>query len=169
MSIRPDLRVPVATAQAIVDGVLPGHRVAAVSEIHGGEIAATYEIAFGGAEQPVILKVYPDSLRWKMQKEATVASLIQARLSVPVPRILLADDSKRLLGLNFILMTKLAGSILGGFESTLNKRPAGFRLQADRTFASRISSHSDGSIRLHRRERNFDGALDQSRLPVVSV
>jgi hygromycin-B 7''-O-kinase len=32
---------------------------------------------------------------------------------------LLADDSKRLLGLNFILMTKLAGSILGGFESTL--------------------------------------------------
>lgn len=119
MSIRPDLRVPVATAQAIVDGVLPGHTVAAVSEIHGGEIAATYEIAFGGAEQPVILKVYPDSLHWKMQKEVTVASLIQARLSVPVPRVLLADDSKRLLGLNFILMTKLAGSILAGFESTL--------------------------------------------------
>lgn len=119
MSIRPDLQVPVATAQAIVDGVLQGHTVAAVSEIHGGEIAAIYEIAFGGAEQPVILKVYPDSLHWKMQKEVTVASLIQACLSVPVPRILLADDSKRLLGLNFILMTKLAGSILGGFESTL--------------------------------------------------
>jgi len=119
MSIRPDLQVPAATAQAIVDGVLPGHAVAAVSEIHGGEIAAIYEIAFGGAEQPVILKVYPDSLHWKMQKEVTVASLIRACLSVPVPRILLADDSKRLLGLNFILMTKLAGSILGGFESAL--------------------------------------------------
>ena len=50
MSIRPDLQMPVATAQAIVDGVLPGHTVAAVSKIHGGEIAATYEIAFGDAE-----------------------------------------------------------------------------------------------------------------------
>ena len=49
-----------------------------------------------------------------MQKEVAVASLIQGRLSVPAPRILLADDSKRGLGLNFILMTKLAGSILGG-------------------------------------------------------
>ena len=78
MSIRPDLQMPVATAQAIVDGVPPGHTVAAVSKIHGGEIAATYEIAFGDAEQPVILKVYPDSLHWKMQKEVTVASLIQA-------------------------------------------------------------------------------------------
>jgi aminoglycoside phosphotransferase (APT) family kinase protein len=121
MTIRPDLQVPVATAQAIVDNVLVGQTVAEVSKIHGGEIAATYEIAFCGAEQPVILKVYPGSVHWKMQKEATVASVIQARLSVPVPRILLADDSKKLLGLNFILMTKLAGSILGGFESTLAK------------------------------------------------
>jgi aminoglycoside phosphotransferase (APT) family kinase protein len=56
-----------------------------------------------------------------MQKEVTVASLIQARLSVPAPRILLADDSKRLLGLNFILMTKLAGSILGRLEPTLTQ------------------------------------------------
>jgi hypothetical protein len=113
MSIRPDLQVPVATAQAIVDGVLVGHTVAAVSKIHGGEIAATYEIAFGDAKPPVVLKVYPDPLHWKMQKEVTVASPIQARLSVPVPRILLADDSKTLLGLNFILMTKLAGSSCG--------------------------------------------------------
>jgi hygromycin-B 7''-O-kinase len=119
MSIRPDLQMPVATAQAIVDGVLPGHTVAAVSKILGGEIAATYEIAFGDAEQPVILKVYPDSLHWKMQKEVTVASLVQGRLSVPTPRILLADDSKGLLGFNFILMTKLTGSILGRLEPTL--------------------------------------------------
>jgi aminoglycoside phosphotransferase (APT) family kinase protein len=108
--------VPVATAQAIIDRWLAGHTVAATSKIHGGEMAATYEIAFGDADQPVVLKVYPESLHWKMQKEVTVASLIQDRLSVPAPRILLADDSKRLLGLNFILMTRLMGSILGGLE-----------------------------------------------------
>src|ERR1700726_3858208 len=119
MTIPPYLQVPVATAQAIVDGVLPDRTVAAVSKIHGGEIAATYEIVFADAEQPIVLKMYPDSLHWKMQKEVAVASLIQGRLSVPAPRILLADDSKSGLGLNFILMTKLAGSILGGSSLVL--------------------------------------------------
>ena len=119
MSVRPDLQVPVIAAQAIVDCVLVGHKVTAVSNIHGGEIAATYEIAFIEDEPPVVLKVYPDSLHWKMQKEVTVISLVQGRLSVPPPHILLADDSKRLLGLNFVLMTKLPGSTLGRLESTL--------------------------------------------------
>jgi hygromycin-B 7''-O-kinase len=41
------------------------------------------------------------------------------RLSLSVPRILFADDSKRLRGLNFTLMTKLDGSILGQLETTL--------------------------------------------------
>jgi aminoglycoside phosphotransferase (APT) family kinase protein len=66
-----------------------------------------------------MLKVYPDDLHWKMQKEVTVVGLVQDRLSVPTPRILLADDSKTLLGLNFIVMTKLDGSILGQLERTL--------------------------------------------------
>jgi hypothetical protein len=35
--------------------------VAAISNIHGGEIAAVYEIAFAKAAQPpLVLKVYPD-------------------------------------------------------------------------------------------------------------
>src|SRR3954468_16525049 len=119
MSIKPRVQVPVATAQAIVDRALAGRSVASVCNIHGGEIAAVYEIAFKGAEPPVVLKVYPDSLHWKMQKEVAVAALIGDRLSVPVPRILLADDSKSLLDLNFALMTKLEGSILGRLEATL--------------------------------------------------
>jgi aminoglycoside phosphotransferase (APT) family kinase protein len=121
MRIRPEPDVPVATAQAIVESVLTDHRVAAVSRIHGGEIAATYEIAFEGANQPLVLKVYPDSLHWKMRKEASVASLLEARLRVPTPRILLADDSKRLLHLNFILMTRLAGSNLATLEPGLTE------------------------------------------------
>jgi hygromycin-B 7''-O-kinase len=129
MSVRPDLQLPVIAAQAIVDGVLMGHTVAAVSNIHGGEIAATYEITFVEDEPPVVLKVYPDSLHWKMQKEVTVIALVQGRLSVPAPRILLADDSKRLLDLNFVLMTKLPGSTLGRLESTLavDQRASAYR------------------------------------------
>jgi aminoglycoside phosphotransferase (APT) family kinase protein len=121
MSLKPDLQVPLATAQLIIDHVLSGHKVATVSNIHGGEIAAVYEVGFVNARQaPIVLKVYPESLHWKMQKEVTVLGLIADHLTVPVPRILFADGSKRLLSLNFLLMTRLEGSILGTFEKTLS-------------------------------------------------
>jgi aminoglycoside phosphotransferase (APT) family kinase protein len=119
VNTRPDLQVTVATAQAIVDFALADGTVATVSTIHGGDIAAVCEIAFVEPEPSVILKVYPDSLHWKMQKEVTVSALIQGRLSVAVPRILFADDTKKLLGLHFVLMTKLDGSILRELEPTL--------------------------------------------------
>jgi len=54
-----------------------------------------------------------------MRKEVAVSTLIQDRLSVPTPRVLFADDSKKLLGLNFILMTELEGSNLCRIEPTL--------------------------------------------------
>jgi len=118
--LKPDLQLTVATAQAIVDQAVPGRAVATILRLHGGEIAAVYEIAFvDPAHAPLILKVYPDELHWKMQKEVTVLGLIQDRLGVSVPRILLVDDSKRLLGLNLTLMTKLEGAVLGRLETTL--------------------------------------------------
>lgn len=119
MKLKPDVQLSIATAQAIVDRAVSQQAVATVTRLHGGEIAAVHEIAFvDPAQPPLVLKVYPDELHWKMQKELTVVDLIQGRLSVSVPRILLADDSKRLLDLNFTLMTRLDGSILGGLEAT---------------------------------------------------
>jgi len=120
IGIKPNLDVPVATAQLIIDRVLSGHTIATIMNVHGGAIAAVYEIGFADAAQaPIVLKVYPDSLHWKMQKEVTILDLIGDRLTVPAPRTLFADDSKRLLGLNFIVMSKLEGSVLGSFERTL--------------------------------------------------
>ena len=123
MELKPDLQVSVPTAQSIVDQIDSDRAVATVSRLYGGEIAAIHEIAFADpAHRPLVLKVYPDDLRWKMQKEVTVTGLIQDRLSVPAPHILFADDSKRLLRLNFILMTKLDGSILGQLEKGLTSQ-----------------------------------------------
>jgi aminoglycoside phosphotransferase (APT) family kinase protein len=122
MNLKPDLQLSVVTAQSIVDRAVSGHRVAAVTRVHGGEIAAVYEITFASDTQAsLVLKAYPDALHWKMQKEVTVLGLVGDCLSVPAPHILFADDSKRLLDLNFIVMTKLHGSKLGlgGLEDTL--------------------------------------------------
>jgi hypothetical protein len=66
MSLRPDLDVPVATAQAIIDCTSASGTVEDVSNIHVGDIAAVYQIKFVGSRPPVVLKVYPDSLHWKM-------------------------------------------------------------------------------------------------------
>jgi hygromycin-B 7''-O-kinase len=102
--VKPDLVVSKADAQIIVDRVVVGRTVAAIANIQGGAISALFEIAFGDDHEPLVLKVYPDDLHWKMRKEVTVSSLIQNRLTVPVPRILLADDTKSVLKFNFILM-----------------------------------------------------------------
>jgi aminoglycoside phosphotransferase (APT) family kinase protein len=120
MELKPDLQVSLPTAQSLVEQVVSDRAVTTVSRLYGGEIAAIHEIAFADpAHRPLVLKVYPDDLRWKMQKEVTVTGLIEDRLSVPAPDILLADDSKRLLPLNFILMTRLDGSRLGQLEEDL--------------------------------------------------
>src|SRR5687767_9891564 len=103
MTVKPDFQVPAATAQAIVDRVLPGRTVASIASLHGGVISAIFEITLAEGQAPLVLKVYPDALHWKMQKEMTVSALIADRLSVPVPRILLADDTKSLFGLNYLV------------------------------------------------------------------
>lgn len=123
MEIKPDLQISVPVAQAIVEVTVSDRVVSAVSRLYGGEIAAIHEIAFAdAAHPPLVMKIYPDDLRWKMQKEVTVISLIQDRLSVPVPRILFSDDTKRWLPLSFTLMTKLDGSGLGQLEKGLTPK-----------------------------------------------
>jgi len=120
-TLRPDIAMSCAQAQAIVDRVAEGRTVARVSTLHGGEISAVYEIGFSDTSPALVLKVYPDTLQWKMQKEVTVLALLQQRLSVPVPRIFLADDSKSLIGLNFLIMTKLDGDTLRGLQPPLTQ------------------------------------------------
>jgi aminoglycoside phosphotransferase (APT) family kinase protein len=117
-TVKPELEISPDQAQAIVDRVAVGRTVALVSALQGGEISAIYEIRLIGAPS-LVLKVYPESLHWKMQKEVFVAGLLQDRLSVPAPRILLADDTKSLIDLNFIVMDKLEGEILRRLMPTL--------------------------------------------------
>ena len=84
MSIVPALEVPLATAQSIVDRVLAGQQVTDVCNIHGGEIAAVYKITFEGPHPQVVLKIYPDTLHWKMRKEAQgIGAGRQCALAVP--------------------------------------------------------------------------------------
>ena len=109
-----------AQAQTIVDRLGAGQTVAEISTLQGGAIGAIYEIGLIGGAPSLVLKVYPESLHWKMQKEVECLRLVvRAASSVPVPRVLLADDTKSVIGLNFVLMNKLDGAVLRTLEPAL--------------------------------------------------
>jgi aminoglycoside phosphotransferase (APT) family kinase protein len=112
VTLKPSLAVTDAQAQAIVDRVVPGRRLARLSELLAGEISAVFEIELADGPPAFVLKVYPEALHWKMRKEMRIAALLDGRLRVPTPRILLADDSKSLLDLDFCVMTRLDGQDL---------------------------------------------------------
>ena len=119
MTVKPDIAVSLAEAQAIVDRAGDGQRVAQISALAGGHIGAIYEIGLMERKPAFVLKVYPESLHWKMQKEVNVCALLSGRLGVAVPRVLLADDTKSVIGLNFVLMDKLDGVVLRTLERRL--------------------------------------------------
>src|SRR5262249_13667303 len=66
-----------------------------------------------------VLKLYPETLQWKMRKEVFVSGLLQGKIDVPVPRILLSDDAQSLVALSFNLMSRLDGDVLLGREPPL--------------------------------------------------
>ena len=119
-TVKPDIDVSPAQAQAIVDQLQTGQTVAQISALRGGAIGTIYEIGLTGSASSLMLKIYPESLHWKMQKEVNVCALLSGRLSVSVPRVLLADDTKSVIGLNFVLMNRLDGVALRGVEPTLS-------------------------------------------------
>src|SRR5262245_32578668 len=120
VKLKPVQAVSQRQAQAIVDRIAPGRTLARLSEFQRGEISAVYEIELSGGPPAFVLKVYPESLHWKMQKEVLVASLIEGKLSAPTPHIVLEDETRSLLDLNFLVMTRLGGGNLLELERTLD-------------------------------------------------
>jgi len=120
-TLKPVLAISEQQAQTIVDRVAPGRKLARIGELLVGEISAVFEIELDGGLPAFVLKVYPEALCWKMRKEMLVACLLDEKLSVPTPRILLSDDSRTLIDLGFVVMERLDGKSLLGLESTLGQ------------------------------------------------
>ncbi|WP_311974238.1 phosphotransferase family protein [Bradyrhizobium glycinis] len=104
--------------QAILGQISPQASLLNVAELHGGEIGTVLEIVLADS-RACVLKAYPASLQWKMEKEVYVLGLLRG-VDVAVPRILFADDTQSVIDLNYVLMTKLDGTILGRREADLS-------------------------------------------------
>jgi aminoglycoside phosphotransferase (APT) family kinase protein len=115
-----EVALTIATAQTIMGKHGLSCVVERVEPRHGGDISTIYEIRCSQPDQRVILKVYPDTFHWKMEKEVYVYSLLDRTAGLPTPSILGADDSKALLPQNYILMTMLKGQPLSQVAPSLS-------------------------------------------------
>ncbi|MDD1517068.1 MULTISPECIES: phosphotransferase family protein [Bradyrhizobium] len=117
LQLKPRLTISVDQVQSIVRRMSPHASVLDVTELHGGEIGTVLEVAL--ADSPAcILKAYPASLQWKMAKEVYVLGLLRD-LDITVPSVLFADNTRSVIDLNYVLMTKLDGTVLGRREAVL--------------------------------------------------
>jgi aminoglycoside phosphotransferase (APT) family kinase protein len=120
------LEIDVALTRAIAQTIMRKHCPLCVVESvelrHGGDISTVYEIRCSQPDQGVILKVYPDTFHWKMEKEVYVYSLLDRAEGLPTPSILGSDDSKALLPQNYLLMTMLQGQRLAHVAPSLSDR-----------------------------------------------
>lgn len=104
-----DFELDPETAGRVVALADPGLRAEAVTRLHGGAQSAVFEVRAADG-RAVVVKVYSDLLHWKMAKEVFVYGRLHGRaLAAPVPAVLAADDSKRLLARNVLVLTKLDG------------------------------------------------------------
>lgn len=102
-----DLDTAAAAIQAIDAAFVP------VDETPlAGENSAVFDVR-SKDDRNLIIKTYSDELHWKMRKELFAYGLLEAaRPAVPLPTILAADDSNRVLDRTYLIMTKLEGALL---------------------------------------------------------
>jgi hygromycin-B 7''-O-kinase len=94
-------------------------RVSSIAIRDGGAISKVVEINCSQPRADFIMKIYPDQFNWKMKKELFVYELLSTNISIPMPVILLSDDSKTVLTQNYVLMEKIDGEILSKFGAEL--------------------------------------------------
>ena len=90
-----------------------------VVSLAGGDNSEVFEVRSDDGRS-MIIKTYSDELHWKMRKELLAYGLLAStRPAVPLAEVLGADDSKRLLDRNYLVMTKLDGTLLVSVLDTI--------------------------------------------------
>jgi aminoglycoside phosphotransferase (APT) family kinase protein len=117
--LKPRLAVSIDQVQSIIRGINPEAQVVSLAELHGGEMSTVLEVTLADTSV-CILKIYPEALQWKMAKEVYVLGLLPG-LGRIIPKVLLADDSRSVIDLNYLLMTRLDGTTLGRREASLSE------------------------------------------------
>jgi aminoglycoside phosphotransferase (APT) family kinase protein len=91
----------------------------AIVALPGGENSQVFEVRCSEPDRALVLKVYPDNLRWKMAKEVFVYGLLTRAPRLPTPEVLVSDDSGALISEAYLIMKKLPGALAASEMSSL--------------------------------------------------
>jgi aminoglycoside phosphotransferase (APT) family kinase protein len=103
-------------AQAILAGLDPSLRPAAVARLNGGS-QEVYRIDLAGGGDPIVLKLYADEPAWAPAKEALVSGWLGEWGELPVPRWLCLDERREVLPLRYALTTWLPGETVRALKA----------------------------------------------------
>ena len=87
----------------------------------GGAISEVLELKCSNPKKDLIIKIY-ELIDWEMGTELIANKIMKENKRIPLPTILIADDSKAILDFNYIVMEKLQGDVLAKVSDGLDKQ-----------------------------------------------
>lgn len=80
-----------------------------------------FELQFADRSTPLVLKLFDPGAAWPLEQETLVYELLR-RAGVPVPDVLLTDGSRALVGTDWMLTSRLGGSIVAALDPSAKDR-----------------------------------------------
>lgn len=84
----------------------------------GGAISEVLEVKCSNPKKDLIIKIY-ELFDWEMETELLANKILITNKNIPIPSILISDNSKTILGYNYLVMEKLKGEILANVANKL--------------------------------------------------
>lgn len=110
-----------ATGEKIIRKIFKKAVVVKINFYKHGIINKNYEIKITNPDKEFILRIYPKH-DWKAEKERYVYDLISHHIKIPIPKIYLIDDSKKLINYSYAILSKIYGVELDkAYKKTGNK------------------------------------------------
>jgi hygromycin-B 7''-O-kinase len=113
--LEPAVEPSLAIARRIVERYDRERPIARVQRLVGSARGRVFELQPTDRSASLVLKLFDPDASWQVEQEALVFELL-SRAGIPVPDVLLTDASRALIDADWMLMSKLGGSIVGALD-----------------------------------------------------
>ncbi len=108
--------------EKVLSAKFRGIKLVELSKCSGGSISKVYSALCAYPQKEFIIKVYPANFHWKLEKEVYLYNLLNKRIKIPLPRVILHSASKKVIKRNFLILSKIEGDILKEKAKELSKK-----------------------------------------------
>ena len=108
-------------AAELLKEAVPGAQVVGVERMNGGGISGAYEVLCADPLQNAVVKVYEKDAGWRLSKEISIYRLLRENAVTKMPKLLGGAGAKGVLGLPYLVMSKLPGTPMDAISETLSE------------------------------------------------